>query len=57
MNMLWTRQVVFSYWDFRRENSYACSCCLQPHVSNLYVYTLSKQNSNQGLEFCKAEAI
>lgn len=31
MNVLWTRQVVFSYWGFRRENS-------QPEVAVCIIY-------------------
>lgn len=34
-NMLWTRQVVFSSWDFRRENSYAWGCCLHNIQANI----------------------
>ena len=60
MNMLWTRRVVFSYWDFRRENFHAWGCCLQPYISNIsdkYTYILSKQNPDQGLGVCRAEAV
>lgn len=43
MNMLWMRQVVFSYWDFRKEYSYAvvAVCIIYNHIHKLVCRTWS----------------